>query len=139
MPNLAEINCGVIMHTFSNKSERTFVDKNQPNNASSTADSLWYHSLDEPVPDQFRYGPLYGKQRYLATIICPSFGTKIDPRALQSLARQGFLWVTREPGVQLCQVYFLNQHVYEQANDRHLAELNQQKKTRTTKDEQEQT
>jgi hypothetical protein len=121
------------MHTSTNESEPTFPHNDQSSDTSSTANSLWYHSLQEPVPDQFKFGPLYGKQIYLASIICPSFSQTVDPRALHSLARQGFLWIRRPRGAQLCEVFFLNEHIYEQVKQRDLAQEKHRKNARANK------
>jgi hypothetical protein len=76
-----------------------------------------YHSVTEPLPADFKRGPIAGTLKYLADLICPLYDYEADRRALKRLGEAGAIWLQRIRG-QSYKAYFKDSdsRIYAQAN-----------------------
>jgi hypothetical protein len=91
------------------------------------ADSEWFHSPTEPIPDDYKFGPLDGNQKNLAKAIRPA---SPDSRALRQIASSGAIWVLKV-SVQQYQVYFRNEQAFSRA-EQQLERIRESQKTAKT-------
>jgi hypothetical protein len=75
------------------------------------------HPVTEPIPADFKLGPITGTLKWLAELLCPSYEYESDPRALKRLGEAGAVWVQRVKGKSY-KVYFKEDDrvIYARAN-----------------------
>jgi hypothetical protein len=92
------------------------------------------HSVTEPIPADFKLGPITGTLKYLAELLCPSYEYESDPRALKRLGEAGAVWVQRVKG-QSYKVYFKEDDrvIYARANLRDMERKKQKQEANAQK------
>jgi hypothetical protein len=99
----------------------------QPPPPGPAAAAAGCHPVTELIPADFKHGPIAGTLKYLAELICPSYGYEADRRALKLLGQAEEIWVQQVSG-QSYKAFFKDRDkmIYAQANARDLERKRQQ-------------